>query len=62
MDEDEGILVQFTDGTMAGYVVEELLKLRPVRERTDTKGDKRNVGEDVNQAAARMIRQAMERY
>lgn len=31
-DGKDGILVRFSDGTSAGYVVEELLELRPVRE------------------------------
>ena len=29
----DGILVSFSDGTVAGYVVEELLELRPEREK-----------------------------
>jgi hypothetical protein len=32
LDGDDGLLVTFSDGTVAGYVVEELLELRPVRE------------------------------
>ena len=32
MDGDDGIWVRFSDGTFAGYVIEELLELRPVRE------------------------------
>ena len=31
-DGDDGVLVTFSDGTVAGYVAEELLKLRPLRE------------------------------
>jgi hypothetical protein len=31
-DGDDGLVVTFSDGTAAGYVVEELLKLRPKRE------------------------------
>lgn len=31
-DGTDGILVRFSDGTITGYVVEELLPLRPVRE------------------------------
>jgi hypothetical protein len=31
-DGKDGLLVTFSDGTTAGYVVEELLKLRPIRE------------------------------
>ena len=33
LDGDDGVLVTFSDGTTAGYVVEELLNIRPVRER-----------------------------
>jgi hypothetical protein len=32
-DGEDGILVTFSDGTIAGYVAEELIGLRPVRER-----------------------------
>jgi hypothetical protein len=31
-DGDDGLLVTFSDGTIAGYVAEELLELRPHRE------------------------------
>jgi hypothetical protein len=31
-DGDDGLLVTFSDGTIAGYVTEELLELRPHRE------------------------------
>jgi len=34
LDGKDGLMVTFSDGTAAGYVIEELLKLRPVRERT----------------------------
>jgi hypothetical protein len=30
-DGDDGLIVMFSDGTTAGYVVEELLELRPIR-------------------------------
>lgn len=30
-DGNDGIIVKFSDGTSAGYVVEELLELRPKR-------------------------------
>jgi hypothetical protein len=30
--EDDGVIVKFSDGTVAGYVVEELMDLRPHRE------------------------------
>jgi hypothetical protein len=32
IDGNDGIIVTFSDGTSAGYVVEELLELRPTRE------------------------------
>jgi hypothetical protein len=32
-DDEDGVLVVFSDGTTCGYVAEELLELRPVRER-----------------------------
>ena len=31
-DDGDGLIVNFSDGTTAGYVAEELLKLRPHRE------------------------------
>jgi hypothetical protein len=31
-DAEDGLTVTFSDGTKAGYVVEELLLLRPIRE------------------------------
>jgi hypothetical protein len=33
LDGTDGIMVTFSDETTAGYVIEELLALRPVRER-----------------------------
>jgi len=33
-DSDDGIFVTFTDGTTAGYVIEELLEMRRYREQT----------------------------
>jgi hypothetical protein len=30
-----GVLVRFSDGTITGYVVEELLRLRPFREKVE---------------------------
>lgn len=36
-DGDDGLIVTFSDGTTGAYVVEELLELRPIRERTKTK-------------------------
>jgi len=35
-DGADGALVTFSDGTIAGFVVEELLDLRPVREKVNT--------------------------
>jgi hypothetical protein len=32
-DDDDGLLVAFSDGTIGAYVVEELLELRPIREK-----------------------------
>jgi hypothetical protein len=32
-DGKDGLIVTFSDGTIGGYVVEELLLLRPTRER-----------------------------
>ena len=32
-DGEDGLIVTFSDGTETGYVVEELLMLRPLRER-----------------------------
>ena len=29
---EDGVVVMFSDGTVAGYVVEELLSLRPIRQ------------------------------
>lgn len=31
-DGRDGVLVTFSDGTITGYVVEELLEIRPIRE------------------------------
>jgi hypothetical protein len=36
-DGDDGLIVTFSDGTTGAYVAEELLELRPFRERTKTK-------------------------
>jgi hypothetical protein len=40
-DDGDGLIVHFSDGTSAGYVAEELLKLRPHREQADP-SDKAN--------------------
>jgi len=37
LDGVDGIMVTFSDGTTGGYVVEELLHLRPIRERVRIK-------------------------
>ena len=37
LDGKDGLVVTFSDGTTGGYVIEELLELRPVRERMKTK-------------------------
>jgi hypothetical protein len=37
LDGDDGLIVTFSDGTTGAYVIEELLHLRPIRERTKTK-------------------------
>jgi hypothetical protein len=34
VDEGDGVIMTFSDGTTAAYVVEELLELRPHREKT----------------------------
>jgi hypothetical protein len=37
LDGDDGVVVAFSDGTTDGYVAEELLELRPFRERSRKK-------------------------
>lgn len=37
LDGNDGLIVTFSDGTTGGYVVEELLQLRPIRERVKIK-------------------------
>jgi hypothetical protein len=32
-DGEDGVIVTFSDGTIGGYIAEELLMLRPTRER-----------------------------
>lgn len=41
LDGDDGLIVTFSDGTTGAYVIEELLELRPIRERAKTKKTKR---------------------
>ena len=36
---EDGVVVTFSDGTVAGYVVEELLSLRPIRETLEESQD-----------------------
>jgi hypothetical protein len=43
-DGEDGLTVTFSDGTIGGYVVEELLLLRPIRE-TIEKPEGRNLRE-----------------
>ena len=38
-DSTDGLLVTFSDGTVAGYVVDELLNMRPVRDRVKSSED-----------------------
>lgn len=37
LDGKDGLVVTFSDGTTGGYVIEELLLLRPIRERVKIK-------------------------
>jgi hypothetical protein len=37
LEDDDRLIVKFSDGTTAGYVVEELLELRPFREPGESK-------------------------
>jgi len=37
LDGDDGLVVTFSDGTIGAYVAEELLELRPYRERPGNK-------------------------
>jgi len=36
LEDEDGLVVTFSDGTTAGYVIEELLELRPFREPTSS--------------------------
>jgi hypothetical protein len=36
-DGGDGIMVTFSDGTIAGYVAEELASLRPIREKRESR-------------------------
>jgi hypothetical protein len=44
-DGRDGVLVRFSDGTITGYVVEELLSLRPIREKS--KSQKRGMPDKI---------------
>ena len=37
LDGDDGLVLTYSDGTTGAYVIEELLELRPFRERVKTK-------------------------
>ncbi len=41
LDGNDGLIVTFSDGTTGGYVVDELLELRPVREQVKIKKTKK---------------------
>ena len=43
-DGDDGMIVTFSDGTSSGYVVEEVLELRPYREPSKAKKGSENNG------------------
>ncbi len=45
-DGDDGLIVTFSDGTSGAYVVEELLELRPFRERVRAKKAKKTSPRD----------------
>jgi hypothetical protein len=36
-EDDDGLIVTFSDGTTAGYITEELLELRPFREPSESR-------------------------
>lgn len=42
LDGKDGLMVTFSDGTTGGYVVEELLGLRPIREQVEIKEDSKS--------------------
>jgi hypothetical protein len=39
IEDPDGMIITFSDGTTAAYLVEELLKLRPHREETELSAD-----------------------
>jgi hypothetical protein len=48
-DDGDGLIATFSDGTTAGYVAEELLELRPNRERTEVGHEKVDDGKKAAQ-------------
>jgi hypothetical protein len=48
LDGNDGLVATFSDGTTGAYVVEELLELRPYRERTKTKKIKMSLRQGCN--------------
>ena len=46
LEDGDGLMVTFSDGTTAGYVTEEFLELRPFREPTEPKRSDRLGGDD----------------
>ena len=40
VDGEDGVIVTFSDGTIGAYVAEELLELRPIRERVDEQDER----------------------
>jgi hypothetical protein len=39
-DGEDGLIVTFSDGTTAGYIAEELVSLRPIREKVEGPGQR----------------------
>ena len=62
-DGDDGLIVTFSDETTGAYVVEELLALRPVRERSRTKCIKtiRLLNGELKASGARVMKSAIQR-
>jgi hypothetical protein len=52
-DGEDGLIATFSDGTTGGYVVEELLELRPVRENA-SKPNARPLGK-IHQLTAKTL-------
>ena len=49
LDGHDGLIATFSDGTTSGYVVEELVELRPVRERVKIKKIKKTLQQKAQQ-------------